>query len=102
MGSVSSAHADRARKIESIILRRLAEVGQTHAAVSMGVSESTVSRLKDGELEKIASFLAAIGLKTVPVEKKCFDEAEVAALMTLANRAMRQIGSSVDSLVFDD
>ena len=36
-------------------------------AKALGVDEATVSRLKDGELQRIAKLLAAAGLKVVPI-----------------------------------
>ena len=54
MAEVSAAVTDMSRKIERTILQALAERGQAHAAGLMGVSESAVSRMKDGQLEALA------------------------------------------------
>lgn len=40
----------RAREFESLILNRLLSVGQKTVADAIGVSESTVSRWKEGEI----------------------------------------------------
>lgn len=42
----------RAREFESLILNRLLSVGQKTVADAIGVSESTVSRWKEGEIER--------------------------------------------------
>lgn len=60
---------------------------QAHAASCMGVSESTVSRMKDQELEKLSGLLAACGLKVVPIDMHCYPEAEIEALRVLARRS---------------
>lgn len=64
---------ERARKNETLLLQRLASVGQTQLAAAIGVSESTVSRFKDGEFAKIAKLLAALGVKCVSSEYRCVD-----------------------------
>ena len=104
----SAADAARARKIETIILQRLASVGHAHAAECVGLDESTISRWKDkkadgkpGEIERMARFLMALGLKATPQEYRCYDEATLAAMLTLARQRMDQI-ESVDQLRFED
>ena len=59
MSEVSSSHTERSRKIESAILRAIAEVGQSEIAKLINVSESTVSRRKDEWTGEVAEFLAA-------------------------------------------
>ncbi|MCY1197231.1 hypothetical protein D9M72_85930 [compost metagenome] len=89
-------------------MQRLASVGQAHAAACVDVDESTISRWKDkrpdgkpGEIERMARFLAALGLKATPQEYKCYDEATLAAMLTLARQRMDQI-NNVDHLAFED
>jgi hypothetical protein len=77
----------RARKIHTTILKALCTAGQSATASAIGVHESTVSRWKDGELEKLAAFLAAVGLKVVPVEMHCYPADEIEALKVLARRS---------------
>ena len=50
----------------------------------MGTHESTVSRLKDGEIDRIGALLAACGLKVAPEGAALFEQATVRALQTLA------------------
>lgn len=78
---------DRARKNEKVILSTLAEVGQLVAANCMGVSESTVSRMKGGDIEQMSKLLAALGMKVVPVGMHCYPEDEIEALRILARRS---------------
>jgi choline kinase len=78
---------DRARKNEKVILSALVETGQAVAATCMGVNESTVSRMKNGDIEHASKLLAAIGLKVVPIGFHCYPEEEIEALRILARRS---------------
>ena len=48
---------ERSRKIESIILQRLAEKTQTTIAIELGVSESKISRLKNDDIPMISKLI---------------------------------------------
>lgn len=87
MQPVSLPFADRSRKNEKVILSALAETSQAVAATCMGVNESTVSRMKQGDIEQMSKLLAACGLKVVPVNFQCYPEDEIAALRVLARRS---------------
>ncbi len=84
MASLSPAIADRSRKNLTAVLRGLATVGQAKAADLLGVHESTVSRMKDGDLEKLCALLAACGLKVVPEAMQLFEPERIEALRVLA------------------
>ena len=88
---LSPAAAERARKNESMVLQRLASVGQAAVADAAGVSESTVSRFKDGELERICAVLSVLGLKVVPIEMKCYPSDQIDAIFTLAKARMKNL-----------
>jgi transcriptional regulator with XRE-family HTH domain len=81
----------RSRKNESTILQALARVGQNEVARRMQVSDSTVSRFKNGELLQWASFLAALGLKVVPEAMKCYDPKQIRAVFELAKARLNAI-----------
>lgn len=72
------------------MLRALASVRQTQVAEILGVSEATVSRFKDGELARAAKILAALNLKCVPLEMRCFKRDEIEALLFLAKRRLEE------------
>lgn len=73
MTAVSNTPPERARKAYLTVLQRLQEPGTaTAVAAAMGVSESTVSRLKNEQMEVLCGMLAHLGLKVVPVEMQCF------------------------------
>jgi hypothetical protein len=84
--------SERARKNETVIRSALADTGQLVAADLMGLSESTVSRMKGrddngGEIEQISRLMAAIGLKPVPINMHCKSDDEWFALQVLASRS---------------
>lgn len=74
----------------SAILQKLSSVGQTHVAQKMGIHESTISRMKDGEIEKISVFLSALGLKVVAEDMKVYPDDQIAALFTLLRGHMNR------------
>lgn len=100
MGQVSMPFDQRARKNEKVILSALADTGQAVAAGFMGVSESTVSRMKDQELEKLSDILAACGLKVVPESMQCFPAERVEALRILALQSS-VLNNKADQLRWD-
>lgn len=84
------------------VLKRLQEPGRQLAIASaMGVSESTVSRLKNDHLEGLCEMLAHAGLKIVPVEVQCFPPEKIDALMTFAKAYLASV-ESVDDLSWND
>lgn len=90
MNQLSSTPPERARKTVQLVLQRLQEPGSgVAAAASMGVSESTVSRLKTERLEEVALFLAVLGLKVVPVEFKCVNPDAYAFLTSTHEKIMK-------------
>jgi hypothetical protein len=96
MAAVSLSPIERARKNEQVVLQALAAAGQSELAKSMGVHESTISRLKDGGIAQFAGVLAHLGLKVVPVGMQCFQPDYVDALKTLAELGIRQQAPRLD------
>lgn len=93
--------AERARRNAACVLQALSRVGSEPVAREIGVSESTVSRLKNEHLEHYARLLAACGLKVVPVDMQCYRPSAIAAMVTLAKERMAQI-ESPEQLQWDD
>ena len=90
MIEVSCTPAERARKTVQLVLQRLQEPGTGVAlAAAMGVSESTISRLKTERLDEIALLLDHLGLKVVPMEFKCVNPAAYAFLTATHEKVMR-------------
>lgn len=85
--TVSSEQLESTRKtgesLQSEVLRRLADVTGAHAAACMGVSESTVSRMREN-LGQVMHLLAAIGLKVSDVDSMTVERSELDALESMA------------------
>ncbi|MBR7206184.1 transcriptional regulator [Pseudomonas aeruginosa] len=79
----------RAREFESPILNRLLSVGQKTVADAIGVSESTVSRWKEGEIERWCKVLALLELQVVPMSAQCHPSEYIQALKTLAELGLQ-------------
>lgn len=102
MTAVSASPAERARKAAGTILQALQVQGMGVAiAAAMGVSESTVSRLKNEHLDDFCRLLAHAGLKVVPADRVCIDPKKLEALATIAAAAM-QTTESTKRLVWED
>jgi hypothetical protein len=101
MDAVSLDFAARARKNEKIVLQRLADRGLEPVADALKVDLSTISRLKNGAISQLASTLAVLGLKVVPIEFKCYRPEDIDPYIQLAKRHMRTVVSAHD-LVDDD
>lgn len=88
----TSTPSERARKAYLTVLQRLQDNGkQTAVAAAMGVSESTISRFKNEQLETLCGVLSHLGLKVVPVEMQCFAPERVQALLTLSKAHLESI-----------
>ena len=72
MGEGSATHTSIARKSQTLILQRLANVGQSTVGRLLDKSETWVSRWKSEDSESCAALLAACGLKVVPAEHQCY------------------------------
>lgn len=81
---------DRTKKAQSLVLQRLASTTQVAMSTAMGVSESTINRIKTERLEEVLSLLSHLGLKVVPAEFKCVDAAAYAFLTTTHQRVMEK------------
>lgn len=93
--------AERARRIESTVVQAITRMGAEPIAREIGVSEPTVSRLKNEHLGNFSKLLACAGLKVVPVGMKCYRPEELLAMVTLARARMSQIDHP-DQLVWED
>lgn len=77
MAPSSISPDERARKMNSMVLQRLSPDGmQRNLAVSLGVSESTVSRQKE-HLEPLLKLLSYLGLKLVDEAMVCVRVSEL-------------------------
>jgi hypothetical protein len=92
MAAVSPTPPENARKIAATIFQALSRVGQNEVATTLGISDSSVSRLKE-QVPQFAGMLARLGLKVVPQEMRCYDERTLASILELARQRMDQLKS---------
>jgi transcriptional regulator with XRE-family HTH domain len=93
MSGLSPEQDARARDSEALTLKRLLSVGQKTVADAIGVSESTVSRWKEGEIERWCRVLALLGLRIVPSDVQCHPPQYIQALKTLDTKSARPEGN---------
>ena len=93
MTKLSPAQSETARKNERAVLHALAACGQRSVAEVSGISESRLSRMKDGGLEELCVALAAAGLKVVPADARVVTEAEY---RFMAEQMVRRYQAIVD------
>jgi hypothetical protein len=83
-----------ARKLEALILRRLAVVSQAAVARQCGWTESHISRIASSQagvkLNELGIYLEALGLKLVDREAQTVDQDEYHALRVLARKALQE------------
>lgn len=90
MNQSSLNPADRARKTVQVVLQALASTPAASIAAASGLTESTISRLKNEHLHSLAVILSHAGLKVVPADKQCFDPEYVKAIQTLAQAELNR------------
>ena len=98
MGASSLSPAEKARNAHSRVLQAMQAPGTGSAlAVSMGVSDSTISRIKTEHLEQSLVLLYQLGFKLVPSDHKCVDP-ETFAFLT---RKHAQVLARAPELIWD-
>lgn len=91
----------RAREIEALVLKRLLSVGQKNLADALGLSESTISRWKDGDIERWCKVIALLELKLVPSNAECHPPGYIQALKTLAELGLQAEGKRPGPIGWD-
>ena len=94
MTEVSPDVRESARKIETTLRNALAEMGQARVADKMNVSESTISRMKEADIEKFALFIAAINCSIVSKDQRVISASDLQVLKHLAARGLPHVGGA--------
>lgn len=92
MSEVSQDVRETARKIETLLRNTLAEMGQARVADKMNVSDANVSRMKDGDIEKFALFLAAMNISVMGPGYRPISHDDFKVLQYAAIRGLPHIG----------
>lgn len=91
MDQSSNSTHEKARKAHAKVLQAMQEPGKGGAmAVVLGVSDSTVSRIKSEHLESALALIYALGFKCVPADFKCID-AETYAFLTAKHQHVMKV-----------
>ena len=91
MPALSASPAETARKGVQLALAALQDPGKATAlAVAMGVSEATISRIKNERLSECASLCAHLGIKWVPTDHKCVSRETFDFLTRTHQRVMQR------------
>lgn len=89
MGELSATPIERSRKAYSMVLQAMQDPGtQRNLAQVLGVSESTVSRIKNEKLEDALALIYQLGFKVVDASRVCVDRSKYEAMVTIARAAM--------------
>lgn len=91
MSTVLPTPAEKARKGVALVLQNL-QTGEKAGSIAaaMGVSDATLSRIKNERLEEVALFCAHLGVKWVPADFRCVDPEAYAFLTSTHERVMRK------------
>jgi len=102
MSELSNTPLERSRKALSSVLQAMQEpaIGKT-LAISMGTSESTISRIKSEKLEDVLALVYQLGFKVVPSDRVCVDKRTYESIAHIASRAMAD-ESTAQKLVWGD
>jgi len=101
MGDLPDTPA-KSRKYSGLIRQKLAEHGQAPVARACGVDVATVSRwISEGRIDQLATMLDVLQLKVIPAHLKVYPEAEIEALLTLAQSRLSRLTHASD-LAEDD
>lgn len=95
MNEVSETAHERSRKSVSSVLQVMGAAGRGVAMASaMGVSEATVSRIKNEQLDAVVLFLYHAGFKVVPENYRCIPEVQARAWFDSHQREVRRMQES--------
>jgi|GEM_PF-1236419 len=101
MTQLSQEQVAWSRNMQTQVLNALAGTCQQDIAETMGIDSGTITRLKDVHLIKLCNLLAALGLKIVPMELKCYNPEMVKMIYALARDNLMK-SEEVDDFFHDD
>lgn len=86
----------------ALAMQRAARIGQNDVGLAIGLDGSAVSRHMSDEKDMTRSLaiLAALGLKVVPAEMKCFPPKKMQMILDLARDHLNQI-QDVEQLTWE-
>jgi hypothetical protein len=91
MSELSPQPDERARKNLAAIFQALSQTGQSNVAKDLGVSEPTLSRMKEKDLPETAKLLSLCKLKVVPQDFRCVSREYLSGLETFAGLWLKHV-----------
>ena len=101
METVDTSPDVRARKLHSMLLQAFTG-RQRELATVLGVSDATISRMKNEHLPLFCKMLSHSGLKCVPQGLKCMDPDQADAMFTMFQRSVSRAKSWEEILEWDE
>lgn len=102
MSKLSDNQEAIARKNYSMIVQRLASVGNAAVSHALGCDESTISRMKPEKFQQFAEILAVLDLQIVPKDMQCFSKDDMGFFMYGAKKYLEGLNSPDDLKNKDD
>lgn len=97
MNELGATPAERARKAHSRVLQAMEDPGTARTVAQvLGVSESTVSRIKSEKLQDAITLMCHLGFKIVPQGMRCYPDQYVSALHTMAKLQMQSAAPTLE------
>lgn len=90
MTELSQEQAETARKNYSAFLQALASTGQKNLAEALGLSETAISRWKQGDMELATKALAVLGLRIVPLSDPYVPKDYLSALKVIVRHSLSE------------
>jgi hypothetical protein len=86
----------------ALAMQRAARVGQNDVGLAIGIDGSNVSRFmsEEKDMMRALAILAALNLKVVPAEMKCFPPKKMQMILDLARDHLNQI-QDVEQLTWE-
>ena len=84
------------RRAESLVMSTMADAGQRSVAEQMGISETTLSEMKNSDkLAKYLRLFVVLDFKLVPTSEVTFDPSIIGALKTFAVLGLAHVDAQV-------
>lgn len=101
MNTLSPEQRETTRKGLTFLFQQLSSMGGEQVAEALGVSEATLSRIKNEDLERCLNLISILAGKVVPFIARCYTPETIEPLLQLAKQRMAQL-DNVKQLEWDE
>lgn len=103
MSELSADPRERSRKALAMLLQAMQDPGAQKAlALTLGTSESTVSRIKTEKLEDALALIYQLGFRVVACDRVCVDASRLETVLTAAHATFSTLESLRDFVLEGD